>query len=358
MIRFIKTNQPLMKVWSFVALFLLLASCSKDDAAETPQNFIPQFLYAGNVYKGNTYNTLNKNAILVQNDSVIYLSPQNRSDAQAVFGNGKDIFVAGYQHNGSDNRRIVSWTNNSTNIQYLSTANKYNNARAILEDQGKMYVSGTEYLVESGKNLPFQRLWVNGQVKVNQGTLDFSGIEAITTYNGEFFLAGQFAQAACIWYQQSMRTIRTAASNATYIKKTATDTIALGYGNIDANSDALIAWKNGKIDFSHTLNQRVTNVLASMQGNDYYFVTLPSISDPIPPKVFKNNTLLYEIATGKNVRIVALQVYRNKVYVLGNLIEGTQSIPTLWVDGKPQTLFAASKNIFLNDFYIAETEGK
>lgn len=349
------TPKVIFKIAFVLSILVVIGSCKKDKQDE--KLLTPQFLYVGHTFTGDSYlNSNRRNAILVINDSLVKLSPNNRSDGQAVFGNGKDIFVAGYQHNGTENKRLVYWKNST--LHFLSPADLYNNnARAIYEDNGNVYVAGTEYIKDNaGSRRPYQRLWVNGVVKVNQGVLDFSAIEDITTYNGQFFLAGQFAQSASIWYDQSMRTILVQPSNVTHIKKTATDTIALGYSGVNLESDAIIAWKNGSVVFSHTLGHRVVNALSDMSGDDYYFLTVPSTSTSTPPKVFKNNTLLFELAPGKSVRPVAIRVFRNKVYALGNIMEGSKSIPTLWVDGQPQTLHTASENIYLNDFYIAETE--
>lgn len=330
-----------------INIFLLLfLSCDRDKdslAPETPEE--AKFYYAG--YKFNTtFTSSSRWAVVAINDSIVQLSPINRSDAVAVFNNGQDTYVAGYQHNGTENKRISLWKNGT--ISYLSAAATNNNATVVYEDQGKVYVAGTEYI----NNLPYQRLWINGQLEVNSGALAFSGIRAITTHNGKYYLAGQFAQATATWYDDSMKTINVAPSEATFIKVENSDVITSGYGGVNANQDAIKVWKGNQEIFTHSVGERIYTALSTIVGNDYYFVTLGYSGNLSTAKVYKNNTLLYELAPGKNVEATAIQVYQNKVYVLGNLIVNGKSTPTLWTDGTPKSLFPEESNIFLNHFQI------
>ncbi|MDR2271876.1 MAG: hypothetical protein LBF27_13310 [Sphingobacterium sp.] len=350
-------KHPLLGSFLYIIMSLmLLQSCKKDDDKKLSEpNFTPQFLYAGYSYGSNDFKTNNRRAIVIVNDSIIKLSPNIRAEAQAVYGKGKDVFVAGCRLYGAENRRIVSWKNGS--IRHLSDAQAYNNATAIYEDQGKVYVAGTSYETLLNRVGPFQSLWVDGERRVRQGMLDFSSINAITTYKGNYFLAGKFAQAASIWHNNTTRTIRKAASNAAYIHATEADTIVLGYGPKNSSVDELIVWKNSKIIFSYPLQERIQHVFAYMEGKDYYFVTTSATkAGNFNAKVYKNRTLLYQLAPDKICKPVGIQVFQGNVYVLSNILDKGRSTPTLWKNGKAQTLYSADKNIYLNHFYISEIE--
>ncbi|WP_312555144.1 hypothetical protein [Empedobacter brevis] len=335
-----------IKILAFVLLSGSFMSC--EDTPGQEEDFIPKepiFYYAGYSFTGN-YGTIERKALLVINDSVVKLSPNNRSDAKTVYVTEKDIYIAGYQHNGTENTRVAYWKNGD--ISYLSTAALKNTATAILEDNGNLYVAGTVY----EDNRPYQRLWINGEQKVNSGALAFSGIQAITVNDGDFLLAGQFAQAATIWDKEYMRTIANAPSEATFVKADHNDIWAIGYGNVDNTTDAAKVWKNREEVFSHPIGARVFSILGKMSGSDYYFAVNTATNGKYGVKVYKNKQLLYEPAKGQEVKAVAIQVFQNKVYVLGNILNGTKSIPTLWVDGIPKTLFAENQNMYLNHLYI------
>lgn len=335
---------PVFLITSVCVLFFI--SCNDDNNATiSEETSDPKFFYAGYTYS-DKYSSAQKWAVYAINDSLITLSEINRSDAKAIYSNGKDVFIAGYQHNGTSNKRITLWKNKD--ISYLSAAAINNTATAVYVNQGKIYVAGTEY----ENNLPYQRLWVNGELKVNSGAMGFSRISTITTYNGDYYLAGQFAQAATTWYGDTMKTINVAPSEATYIKATDSEVISMGYSGLNINEDALKVWKENEAIFSHPLGERIERALTTMNGNDYYFVTIGFSGNLSTAKVFKNKTLLYELAAGEDVEAVAIQIYKNTVYILGNIIRNGQSTPTLWVNGTPQTLFPNKTNLFLNHFYI------
>ncbi|WP_334125786.1 hypothetical protein [Empedobacter brevis] len=343
-----------MKAIKFLAFTIILSgcflSCEKDlDRDEDPQPKVPVFYYAGYSFSTN-HEISNRKAILVIDDSLVRLAPNIPSEAKAVYANGKDIYIAGsyrYNYNGKPNNiNAIYWKNNQK-IE-LSDTGPNNIATAILEDNDNLYVAGTVY----EDNKPYQRLWVNGEQKVNSGALAFSGIRAITVNNGEFYLAGQFAQAATIWDKEYARTIAVAPSEATFVKADATNIWAMGYGNVDNTTDAAKVWKNREEVFSHPVGARVFSILGTMSGSDYYFAVNTATNGKYGVKVYKNKQLLYEPAKGQEVKAVTIQVFQNKVYVLGNILNGTKSIPTLWVDGVPKTLFAENQNMYLNHLYI------
>lgn len=339
-----------IKVLVFVLLSGWCISC--EDAPYLDEDVTskePVFYYAGYSFSTN-HEIDNRKAILVINDSLVKLAPNIPSEAKAVYVNGKDIYIAGsyrYRYNGKQNNINAIYWKNSQKTE-LSDTGPNNIATAILEDNGNLYVAGTVY----EDNKPYQRLWVNGEQKVNSGALAFSGIRAITVNNGEFYLAGQFAQAATIWDKEYARTIAAAPSEATFVKADAAGVWAMGYGNVDNTTDAVKVWKNREEIFSHPVGARVFNVLGTMNENDYYFAANTGTGGNYGVKVYKNNQLLYELAKGQQVKAVTIKVFQNKVYVLGNILNGTKSIPTLWVDGVPKTLFTTDQNIYLNHLHI------
>lgn len=332
----------LKKLIGIFSLLVLFSSCEdKNDLADEGIKD-PIFYYVGYSFT-NDYWEKNRKAILVVNDSITKLSPNNRSDAKVVFSNGKHIYVGGYQHNGTENTRVVYWANGK--INYLSEAGVNNTATAINEDAGNVYVAGT-VREQSG---PYQRLWRNGERVVNSGAIDFSGIRVITVKDGKFYASGQFGQAGALWDEKSMRTTALAPSEGTGIQVDGENIYTIGYGNVNKDTDAAKVWNINKEVFSHPVNERVYEILGTIVGSDYYYVT-HGVSGK--PRVFKNKELLYEIGNGQDMRPEAIQVHNKKVYVLGNIFKNNKSIPTLWADGVPQALFKENENIYLNHFFI------
>lgn len=337
----------LNKILVIAILFGSSVSCQKDSNNIDDDLKEPIFYYAGYSFT-NKYNERDRKAIVLIQDSVIKLSPSQSADAKAVHAQGKDVYVGGSQYTEGNKTRVVYWKNGMT--EYVSGAAQNNTATAIYAENGNIYVAGTVYQ----DNRPYQRLWVNGEQKVNSGALQFSGIRAITVYDGAYYLAGQFAQAASIWYGTTMQTINNAPSEATFIHVEDGEVLTMGYGNLDRNTDAAKVWKGTDEIFSHALGVRVSNILATMNGNDYYFVT-NSISESgiNVAKVYRNTQLLYELNThGQSVRAMSITVSNGKVYVLGNVLNAGKSIPTLWTNGTPKALFTEQDNIYLNHLYI------
>ncbi|RZF62233.1 hypothetical protein [Sphingobacterium corticibacterium] len=337
----------LNKIIGITILLAIFVSCKKDSNHINDDIKEPIFYYVGYSFSGH-YNERDRKAILVVQDSIVNLSPNRSADAKVVYAQGKDVFVAGNEHYEEEKNRVVYWKNGVK--EYLSSAVKDNSATAIYADNENIYVAGTIYQ----NKLPYQRLWINGGRKVNSGALAYSGIRAITVYEGAYYLAGQFAQAASIWHGKTMYTINNAPSEATYIHVENGEVLTMGYGNVDRNTDAAKVWKGSDEIFSYPVGARVSNILATMNGNDYYFVTNSMSEDGINvARAYKNTQLLYELNTGAHsVKAMAIYIFNDKVYVLGNLLNAGKSVPTLWIDGVPKTLFTEQDNIYLNHMYI------
>lgn len=324
----------LNKILVITILFGNLVSCTKDSDDINDDIKEPVFYYAGYSFSNN-YNEHDRKAVLIVQDSVIKLSPGQSADAKVIYAHGQDVYVGGSQYAEGNKTRIVYWKNGA--IEYLSSAVQNNSATAIYAENGNVYVAGTVYQ----DNRPYQRLWVNGEQKVNSGALQFSGIRAITVYDGAYYLAGQFAQAASIWYGSTMQTINNAPSEATFVHVENGEVLTMGYGNVDRNTDAAKVWKGTDEIFSHPVGTRVSNILTTMNGDDYYFVTNSMSASGIKlARVYRNNQLLYELNTdGQNVSAMGITIFNDKIYVLGNILNAGKSVPTLWVDGTPKTLF-------------------
>ncbi|MBD1422927.1 hypothetical protein [Sphingobacterium chuzhouense] len=337
----------LNKILGISILLGSLVSCKKDSNNINDDIKEPIFYYAGHSF-ANNYNERDRKAVLIVQDSIIKLSPNQSADANVVYAHGKDVYVGGSQYTEVNKTRVVYWKNGV--IEYLSAAAQNNSATAIYAENGNIYVAGTIYK----DNRPYQRLWVNGEQKVNSGALQFSGIRAITVYEGAYYLAGQFAQAASIWYGSTMQTINNAPSEATFIHVENGEVLTMGYGNVDRNTDTAKVWKGTDEIFSHPVGTRVSNILATMDGNDYYFVTNSVSENGVNlARVYRNTQLLYELNTdARNVKAMAITIFNDKVYVLGNILNAGKSVPTLWVNGVPKPLFTEQDNIYLNHLYI------
>ena len=332
-----------------IVLFSAFISCKKDKNISDKE---PEFYYAGYSYN-QSYQEANRKAILSIGDSIVQLSPNNRSDATAIYVHNSDVHITGYQHNGTDKKRVVYWKNSQ--IMHLSDAFEYNKGTAIFADNANVYVAGTVYEIfehqGEKRNVPYQYVWVNGTFKQKYGAMEFSGINYFAPYNGKLYMAGQFAQRATLWNENSMETLSSNASGADYIKVINGDTYVIGWEGVNIETDAVSVWKNKEKVFTNTLGKRISSVAATMDGQDYYYAANFG-GTTFTASVYKNDQLLYNLSEGTNVKVEAIQVYNRKVYVLGQLLNGTQSTPTLWEDGVPKTLFPAGKKIYLHDFII------
>ncbi|WP_353139504.1 hypothetical protein [Pseudopedobacter sp.] len=333
-----------------IVLFSIFISCKKDKN-NTPAKE-PEFYYVGYSYN-QSYQETNRRAILSIGDSIVQLSPNNRSDATAIYVHNNDVHVTGYQHGGTDKKRVVYWRNGT--ITHLSDAFEYNKGTAVFADDANVYVAGTVYEIFNyngeDRNVPYQYVWINGAFKQKYGAVEFSGINYFAPYNGKLYMAGQFAQRATLWNENYVQALSSNASGADYIKVINGDTYVIGWEGIDKETDAFSVWKNKEKVFSNTLGKRTSSVVTAMDGWDYYYAA-NSGATTFTASVYKNDQLLYNLAEGSNVKVEAIQVYNKKVYVLGQLLNGTQSIPTLWEDGVPKTLFPSDKKIYLHDFVI------
>jgi len=330
--------------------FAFLLSCKKDNEKIPLKD--PEFYYVGYSYQQRPQDANSKRAIMSIGDSIVKLSPNNRSEAVAIHVYGDDVYTTGYQYNG-DTRRVVYWKNNE--IRRLGDAYPYNGGTAIFADGSGVYVAGTVYEMIEGRTLPFQHVWVNDTFLQKSGALAFSGIFALLPYQDTLYMAGDFGQQAQLWTDGIMRGLAGSGSGARALNVVNGEVYVLGFEVVNSNTDAISVWKyrrNGvrpeKV-FSHELGKRITKMDAAMYGNDYYFVVNSSNGNS---SVHKNNQLLYSLSETGNVEAQAIQVYQGKVYVLGQQIDGTAATPTLWIDGEPQTLFDADQKIYLHDFFI------
>jgi len=330
-----------------VLLLCATVACKKSDGLDDEDVREPQLHFVGFKYK-DSFKVKDRNAVLVVGDSLVELSPDKVSEATTLDVSGNTVYVGGYQQVDANRRNLAYWENGT--VHFLGTAANGNEATAIHAADGKLYVAGTIYQA----NLPYQRLWVDGEQKVNSGALAFSGIRDIAVWKGKYYLAGQFAQAASLWEDQTMYTIHNGPSEASYILTRSEDEIlSLGYGNVDRNSDKVVVWNWRDVIFSHPLGIRVRNILGCIDGSDYYYVINGVNADGWSVvRVYKNEQMLYDITDGKELDAEAIQFHQGKLYILGNFTTNTRSTPVLWIDGVPQDIFNEKDGIYLNDMLI------
>src|SRR5690606_21348815 len=187
-----------------------------------------------------SYQDANRRAIMCIGDSIVKLSPQNRSDAVAVHVYGEDVYTTGFQHNG-ENRKVVYWKNEA--IKQLGDAYPYNTGTAIYADGGGVYVAGTMYAEVAERIAPFQYVWLNGTFLQRSGALAYSGIYAIAPFQGTLYMGGDFAQAATLWTGGTIRTLSGQASGVCYVNPTDGGVFVVGWQGVNAQTDAVSVWK-------------------------------------------------------------------------------------------------------------------
>lgn len=340
------------KLFILFAITGLLISCTKNSletedteaTQDTETERTPQFYYVGYSYH-ERYQEQNRRAILSIGDSIVPLSPDNRSDALAIHVHNGIAHITGYQNSGSD-RRVVYWKDNE--ISRLSDPGSNNAGTAILATEDQVLIGGD--LTEDGRT--YQYLWIDKTPHRKAGALMFSGIKSIAVDNSRIFLAGDFAQRATMWDDNStLYALSGNASGGEHIAFRNGEPYIIGWEVIDINTDAVTVWKNREKIFSHTLGFRTYGITALMHGSDYYY-TVNSAESDMTSRVYKNDQLLYQLAEGQDVVTTAIRIHQDKVYVLGQILEGNSATPTLWVDGQPQALFSAEDKICLHDFFI------
>jgi hypothetical protein len=129
-----------------------------------------------------------------KNDEEILLADKkHESSGQAMFIEGSDVYIAGYETYVKENSKYVSgyiatyWKNGEA--VHLSDKLKTNYATSIFVVNGDVYVAGYERQVETGKDVA--KYWKNGkEIRLTDGTF-YGRANAVYVHNNDVFVAGE-----------------------------------------------------------------------------------------------------------------------------------------------------------------------
>lgn len=270
--------------------------------------YIPDIFFAGTE---TDYNYSFAKARYWKNGTATTLSTATYAEANAIFVNGSDVYIA-----GAESSKAVYWKNNvkTTLGSNLSTAT------SVVVSGGDVYVAGYE---KNASGIYIAKYWKNGTA-VTLGS-NSSYAYAITIVGSDVYVAGaemnnSSTYTARYWKNGTVVTLAANYSYAYAICANRNDVYLAGF-EVDATKAEAKYWKNG---VAQSLTPNDEALCIAMKDNDVYLAG--------NGKYWKNN-VAYSLP-GYYSEGNAIAIFGDNVYISGSYYPGAVNWQgRYWVNG-------------------------
>ena len=263
--------------------------------------------------------------------AIVLTNGTQDAEASSIHAFGNDVYVAGYESNGT--KRIAKFWKNGVATN-LSNGTTDAAANAVLVNNNNLYVAGYE---TNGSNKKVAKLWKNGVAQnITNGNFD-AQIAAIAVKNDKVYLTGYESDGAAgargKYWVDGVPTVVNSANTQGFgsgIALSGNDVYVAGTISPGFASNYVMLWKNGQqvaIDQGNFFYGVGTGV--SVFGNDVHVCGSTNDSGASWWKNGAGTSL-----TGNyNSKAKAIQVVGGIVYIAGAIItSGGNTLPAYWVD--------------------------
>jgi sulfur transfer complex TusBCD TusB component (DsrH family) len=345
-----------------LSVILCLLACGKNDnnTAIPPIQTVDKISVANNVAK------LWKNGVAVP-----LTDGFKDASANSVYVTGNDVYIVGYENNGSKNVAKI-WKNGM--VTSLTDGSKNAQARSVFISGNDVYVAGYEY--DQSNTITKAVLWKNGiATSLTDGS--FEGIAtSVYVINTDVYVAGYSSKVtggvsikvATLWKNGLTTALSDIPSSAASIYVSANDVYVAGEEH--PNTDVLVKiWKNGSaLPSSDNFKNSVINSIF-VSGSDIYTVGKQvkplNTGSGVFASIWKNNTLTN--LTDKESIANSVFVAGNDVYVAGFVYSGTKTTVTgnntvndfgnniaqVWKNGVGTSLTDGTKQASANSVFVS-----
>lgn len=270
--------------------------------------YIPDIFFTGTE---TDYNYSFAKAMYWKNGTATTLSTATYAEANAIFVNGSDVYIA-----GAESSKAVYWKNNvkTTLGSNLSTAT------SVVVSGGDVYVAGYE---QNASGVYIAKYWKNGTA-VTLGS-NRSYAYAITIVGSDVYVAGaemnnSGTYTARYWKNGTAVTLAANYSYAYAICANRNDVYLAGF-EVDATKAEAKYWKNG---VAQSLTPNDEALCIAMKDNDVYLAG--------NGKYWKNN-VVYSLP-GYYSEGNAIAIFGDNVYISGSYYPGAVNWQgRYWING-------------------------
>jgi hypothetical protein len=330
-----------------------LMSCKKNKDIIAPSD--PSVYVAGSE---RAVGTSNRVAKYWKDGVAIALSDSTKNaDAYAVYVNGNDVYVAGFENNGT--KDVAKYWKNGVAIA-LTNGNTNAIAKSIFVSGSDVYVVGNEY---NGTKY-IAKLWKNGiSSTLTSGTYD-SDANAVYVNGNDVYVTGYERNSSNFelakYWKNGIETIltnSTSFANGYSITVNGNDVYVAGYEYTSTTSrDVAKYWKisNGGTPQVNILSDGTNNVYANgiaINGTDVYIAGLDE--DDRTAKVWKNGVSTNLASPGANyIDAYAVFVQNNDVYCAGASFNGATWTACYWKNGTEKKVTNSTKTAFARAIFV------
>jgi hypothetical protein len=288
--------------------------------------------------------------------------------SHSVYVSGKDVYVAGYERNGTYTSVATLWKNGSVHAR-LTDGAFHSEAFSVCASGNDVYVAG--HVRSAGYN-DVPTVWKNGSVhaSLTSGEHDASA-SSVFVSGKDVYVAGYESNGdnrmATLWKNGKLHArltdggSSTAAAMSVFVS--GNDVYAAGYEN-DGNNRVAMLWKNGKAHARLTDGEYDATALSVyVSANDVYVAGFAGVgNDKHMAVIWKNGKLHARLTDPENwASAQSVFVSGNDVYAAGWELQADNKTATLWKNGKVQArltgknINSAATSVFVsgNDAYVA-----
>ena len=361
------------RLFTAAIILLCLNSCSKKD------NSIPQtspILPSGPI-------TANKIAKIWKNGIATSITDGSKNaQANSVYVVGNDIYVAGYESNGT-NKVAKVWKNGIATS--LTDGSGNSEGLSICVSGSDVYVAGSEYDSRAGGTKAV--LWKNGVATYFTDGQWLATANSVYVNGNDVYVAGSFMKVtgstgtpvAVLWKNGVATTFPDYSTAATSVYVYNNDVYVSSYES--GNNGHAKLWTNGvPVTIGDDVQSSAVQSVFVSAGNVYLCGAVAKATAPITSPMatlWKNNKITF-LTDGTTLALAnSVNVTNNDVYVAGYQYSGTtttvtsqgsnsvegRNIAKLWKNGIATSLTdgtkaAAANSVFVSggDVYVAGFE--
>lgn len=323
-------------------LFVVLASCSKDDDSPVQPDTTPA---QTNVYLAGT--TTNNNGIKVptiwKNGIATNLvsNPVEDTYLRKIIVTGNDVYAFGSENAGNSSN-IVIWKNNIKTTINNASSNDFS------VDNGNVYVFGSQ---RDSNGTFIRKYWKNG-IETILTTSGGARLKKMIVVNSDVYICGSeqigTKKVATFWKNGIPTNISDLTKDATAINmQVQNNEISVVYKEDNTTTPAskfdIKLWKNNQVSVIISDNFSVTDYeIVLFNNNDIFTLSFSSENSISKIRNFKNSTE-NTVTNGANFSFsTSMIVDNNDVYIGGyeniNATSSSTKIAKIWKNGQATTL--------------------
>lgn len=352
-------NRVLMILCSALAVLLFAQACTKDkdDGDHSDHQDIPSVLEQGELsFLGARYSSDSQGAIpyYIKGGTAYPVNYAGETPViSAIDATRNGVYLAGFTPSRS---RALLFKDGEELLELQTPNTRYEDAQSVFADGDDIYVAGS-YILASNEKERIGVVWKNGEpIFLTDGTYN-TVFTSMYVANGDVYVVGyQTVNKKNIskCWKNGKEILSSSPDVLSYFNRVYVeeqDVYVAGYSD-DLSERKLKLWKNGVLSNLSSGDPLIRSTGLAVENGVSYLAGYRQMGKNNEPLLFKGGEEqnLERLEGDGQLRVVGLKVYDGNTIVLG-INQGPESAQSiLWVNGSRVSLKALQEDIVIEDF--------